>query len=201
MEIIQNFDEFNTIIHSNDFVLIYVSSENCSVCKADHPIVQDIVNEAISLGLKVSASEMSLEESANAGAIGLFEDKYKDVVRVVNIGDGYSVELCGGTHVSTTSDIQMLKIISESSVAAGVRRIEAITGRKVYNLLKDNEDILSNISNDLKVDKPEISSRINLLQKDIKKTIPRISDRMTKAHLQYMEKQIEDIFKEEMLLE
>ncbi|MDL2310943.1 alanine--tRNA ligase, partial [Peptostreptococcaceae bacterium OttesenSCG-928-C18] len=103
-----------------------------AISKCDLIKIQDIVNNAVSLGLDVSSSEMTLEESAELGAVGLFEDKYKDIVRVINIGEGYSTELCGGTHVKTTSDIQMLKIVSESSVAAGVRRIEAITGRAVY---------------------------------------------------------------------
>ena len=89
---------------------------------------------------------MTLEESSKIGAIGLFEDKYKDIVRVVSFG-GWSIELCGGTHVKNVSEIQMFKITSESSVAAGVRRIEAITGRSVYEYLKKTENQIDEVSN------------------------------------------------------
>ncbi|WP_099203231.1 alanine--tRNA ligase [Miniphocaeibacter massiliensis] len=154
----------------------YVSSERLrfdithfeAISKDDLLKVQNIVNDVISLGMPVNSSEMTLEESTKLGAIGLFEDKYKDVVRVINIGNGYSTELCGGTHVVSTSDIQMLKIISESSVAAGIRRIEAITGRSVYEDLKANENLINDISSILKSDKNEITHRIENIQKEVK---------------------------------
>lgn len=108
------------------------------VSKEDLLKVQDIVNEKIADSIPVIAEEMSLEDSEKLGAIGLFEDKYQDIVRVLQIGD-YSVELCGGTHVDNTSEIQMFKILHETSVAAGVRRIEAITGPAVYHYLKEKD--------------------------------------------------------------
>lgn len=116
------------------------------------------------MGLPVAVKEMSLVESQDEGAIGLFEDKYKDVVRVVNMGNGYSVELCGGTHVNTTSDIQMMKIISESSVASGVRRIEAITGREVYKHMTDMDRVIAKAGTLLKVSPDELDHKIAELQ-------------------------------------
>ena len=138
------------------------------ISKEDLKRIEEIVNEQIALGLPVAVREKSLVESQEEGAIGLFEDKYKDVVRVVNMGNGYSVELCGGTHVSTTSDIQMLKIMSESSVASGIRRIEAITGREVYKHMTSSDRVLSNVGTLLKAAPEELDRRIIELQSENK---------------------------------
>ena len=90
--------------------------------------VEDIVNSKINEGLDVVTEEMSIEDAKKSGAMALFGEKYGDVVRVVKMGD-FSIELCGGTHASNTSDIVAFKIISEGGVAAGTRRIEAITSQ------------------------------------------------------------------------
>ncbi len=135
--------------------------------------IQDLVNRKIAEGLPAIVETMSLEESQDAGAIGLFEDKYRDVVRVVSMGD-FSRELCGGTHVSNTSEILMFKILSESSVSAGVRRIEAITGREVYRYLQDQESVFEQIAMMLKAKKKELIDRINQVLadgKEMEKTI------------------------------
>ena len=124
---------------------------------------------------------MTLEESNKIGAVGLFEDKYKDIVRVVSFGD-WSIELCGGTHVNSVSEIQMFKILSESSVAAGIRRIEATTGRNVYEYLKKTDNQFIEITSILKVNKTDINSKIiqlneeiRSLQKDIKELKSRLA--------------------------
>ena len=90
--------------------------------------VEDMVNEQIAAGLPVDIENMPIEEARKTGAQALFGEKYGDVVRVVNMGD-YSIEFCGGTHVKNTNEIMAFKILSESGVAAGVRRIEALTSK------------------------------------------------------------------------
>ena len=138
-----------------------------AVSQEDLKRVEQIVNDKIALNLNTIIKEMTLEESSKMGAIGLFEDKYKDVVRVVSFG-GWSIELCGGTHVNNVSEIQMFKITSESSVAAGVRRIEAITGRSVYEYLKKTENQIDEVSNILKCKKPELVSKVESINEEIK---------------------------------
>lgn len=139
-----------------------------TISKEDLLKVQDIVNDSISRALPVFKQSMTLKESEEYGATGLFEDKYKDIVRVVTVGDKFSVELCGGCHVNNISEIQMLKIVSESSVAAGVRRIEAITGRKVYEVLKDDESVLNELSDNLKSEKKDLAFKIRDMHIEVK---------------------------------
>lgn len=115
----------------------------------DLQAIEKIVNEKIAEALPVTATEMNLNEATARGAIGLFEDKYQDVVRVLEMGD-FSKELCGGTHVDNTAQIQMFHILSESSVSAGIRRIEAITGFGVYELLRKQQETLGTLASMLK---------------------------------------------------
>ena len=100
--------------------------------------VEDIVNEQIQAALPVVTEVMDLEEAKKTGAMALFGEKYSEKVRVVCMGD-FSKELCGGTHVSNTSEITLFKIISEAGVAAGVRRIEALTGTNVMKYYAEME--------------------------------------------------------------
>lgn len=129
--------------------------------------IEDEINEKIREQLSVSKKIMSYKESEKIGAIGLFEDKYKDMVRVVSIAD-YSKELCGGCHVNNTSEVLMFKIIQESSAASGIRRIEAITGRKVYEYLNKNLGLINVISKALKTNPSNILSRAESLNEEIK---------------------------------
>ena len=152
-----------------------------AISEDDLKKVEQIVNDKIALNLQTVIKEMTLEESNKIGAVGLFEDKYKDIVRVVSFGD-WSIELCGGTHVNSVSEIQMFKILSESSVAAGIRRIEATTGRNVYEYLKKTDNQFIEITSILKVNKTDINSKIiqlneeiRSLQKDIKELKSRLA--------------------------
>jgi len=103
--------------------------------------VQAIVNEGVWANHPVEITQRSYDDAVRAGAMALFGEKYADEVRVVNV-PGVSMELCGGTHVSSTGDIGLLQILSESGVAAGVRRIEAVTGRGAYGYFADREGML-----------------------------------------------------------
>lgn len=129
--------------------------------------IEEIVNENILLGLDVSVIETNMEEAKKRGAVALFDEKYKDDVRVIEMGS-FSKELCGGTHVNNTSNIGLFKIIGESGIASGVRRIEAITGRKVYRYLKDVENQIDNISSILKSNKDNVVEKAKNITEEIK---------------------------------
>ncbi len=111
------------------------------------------VNQIILSGIPVVTQEMPAAEARKLGAMALFGEKYGDIVRVVKAGD-FSIEFCGGTHVDNTSKIGLFKIVSENSVAAGVRRIEAVTGSGVLSLLNENISIINEASNILKAPNP-----------------------------------------------
>ncbi len=124
--------------------------------------VEKLVNDAIEEQYEVKTDVMNLEEAKKTGAMALFGEKYGEKVRVVNMG-GYSIELCGGTHVSNTSQIGAFKIISEAGIAAGVRRIEALTGRNVIAHYADVEAKLDKSAALLKTSVDEIETRIGKL--------------------------------------
>ena len=115
--------------------------------------VEQLVNEDIFAAAPGTMTEMPIDEAKKLGATALFGEKYGKIVRVVRMGE-HSVEFCGGTHVDNTSRIGMFKILSESSVAAGVRRIEATTGEGILRLLAEKNDLLTEASRALKVQKP-----------------------------------------------
>ncbi|HVP36888.1 MAG TPA: alanine--tRNA ligase [Terriglobales bacterium] len=117
------------------------------------------VNQKIWENLEVKTFNTTLDEAKKLGAMALFGEKYEDTVRVVKI-DEYSMELCGGTHVKASGEIGLFRIISESSIAAGIRRIEAVTGRSAYQLIKEEEKTLGKISDILKVTKEELGTKV-----------------------------------------
>ena len=120
--------------------------------------VETLVNEAILAGSPVITEEMSIDEAKKKGAMALFGEKYGAVVRVVQAGD--SVELCGGTHLDNTAKAGSFKIIGEASVAAGVRRIEAVTGKAVLAYLNERQKLLSDASAALKTSPNELPAKI-----------------------------------------
>ena len=121
--------------------------------------VEDIVNEQISRGLDVIVKNMPIEEAKKTGAQALFGEKYGDIVRVVNMS-GFSIEFCGGTHVKNTSEIMAFKIISESGVAAGVRRIEALTSDGLMKYYAQIEEKLKNAAHLLKATPDNLADKI-----------------------------------------
>ena len=129
--------------------------------------VETIVNEEIAKDLTVVTNEMTLDEAKKTGAMALFGEKYGEKVRVVQMGD-FSSELCGGTHVSNTGKIGAFKIISETGVAAGVRRIEALTGEGLMNYYAELEKTLSEVAKVLKSEPSMIVNKVTHLQEELK---------------------------------
>ena len=117
------------------------------------------VNQKIWENLEVKTFNTTLDEAKKLGAMALFGEKYEEMVRVVKI-DEYSMELCGGTHVKATGEIGLFRIISEQSIAAGMRRIEAVTGKSAYELVKEEEKTLEGLSDILKVKREELGTKV-----------------------------------------
>ena len=129
--------------------------------------VEEIVNEQIQNALEVVTKNLPIEEARKTGAQALFGEKYGDVVRVVDMG-GFSVEFCGGTHVKNTSEIMALKIISESGVAAGVRRIEALTSDGLMKYYAEMEHLLKEAAQLIKASPENLAEKITHLQAENK---------------------------------
>lgn len=130
--------------------------------------VEDIVNDKIWANLPVKTIVTDIESAKKMGAIALFSEKYGDTVRVVKAGD-YSMEFCGGNHVDNTNELGLFKIVSESGVGAGVRRIEAVTSKEAYEFLEKRNDLLQETAADLKSAKvEEVPHRVEQLQAQIK---------------------------------
>jgi alanyl-tRNA synthetase len=129
--------------------------------------IEKIVNEKILHFLPVTVEEMSMKDAANTGATALFGEKYGDKVRVVTIGD-FSKELCGGTHVTNSGLIGAFKLISEAGVAAGVRRIEAVTGMGVLKKVDEAEEIINSASEILKTNNAGLLTKISNISEEVK---------------------------------
>lgn len=129
--------------------------------------IEKIVNEVIFSRQDVQSAIMPIDQAKAAGAEALFGEKYGDEVRVISMGD-FSLELCGGTHVANTSEIGFFKIIGESGVAAGVRRIEALTQKGALDWVNDQQQVLQGMCRSLKIDVPGLPQRLLQLQDNIK---------------------------------
>ncbi|MEC1757821.1 alanine--tRNA ligase [Schinkia azotoformans] len=129
--------------------------------------VEAIVNDKIWNSLEVEISHKGIKEAKEMGAMALFGEKYGDIVRVVKVGD-YSLELCGGCHVSNSAQIGLFKIVSESGIGAGTRRIEAVTGQGAYLLMNDQINILKDAANKLKTNLKEVPARVEALHGEIR---------------------------------
>jgi alanyl-tRNA synthetase len=138
-----------------------------AVDEAEREEVERLVNEEILKNTPVTTDILDLDEALKTGAMALFGEKYTEKVRVVGI-DGFSKELCGGTHVGRTGDIGVFKITSESSVAAGVRRLEAITGLGAYDEYRHATDTIARLAATLRVSEPLLVESIEKLAADRK---------------------------------
>ncbi|QWU46983.1 alanine--tRNA ligase [Bacillus sp. NP247] len=129
--------------------------------------IERIVNEKIWESINVEISQKSIEEAKEMGAMALFGEKYGDVVRVVQVGD-YSLELCGGCHVDNTASIGIFKIVAESGIGAGTRRIEAVTGKSAYELMNDQVGLLKEAAGKMKTNPKDILTRVDGLFAEVK---------------------------------
>ena len=129
--------------------------------------IESLVNHQILENRKTEVQVMALEDAKKSGAMSLFGEKYDESVRVLKIGGEFSTELCGGTHVSRTGDIGLMKIVSETGVAAGVRRLEAVTGESALDWVHESEQKLNDMAQLLKTDR---ASAVSRLQQQLEKT-------------------------------
>ncbi|MGD2053660.1 MAG: alanine--tRNA ligase [Gammaproteobacteria bacterium] len=165
------------------------------VSKEEIIAIERQVNEEIMRNLETTDVQMPLEEAKKAGAMALFGEKYDDVVRVVSMG-GYSTELCGGTHVKRSGDIGFFKIVAESGVAAGVRRIEAVTGSGAVAWAEQRESQIDAIADALKISRDEVDDKVRQLVERLReqeKTVAQLKARIASQAGTDLTAQAEDI--------
>ena len=142
--------------------------------------IEELVNERIIENHPVSTAEMDIDQAIAAGAMALFDEKYGDTVRVVTVQD-VSKELCGGTHAKASGDIGLFKVLSESGIAAGIRRIEILAGRRAYQTIRREEQDLREISQLLKASDPDVVGRVERLMiqlRDAEKELDRLKHKV-----------------------
>ncbi|MDG6409216.1 alanine--tRNA ligase [Glaesserella parasuis] len=155
-------------------------SQGEAISKADLEEIERIINTKIRENIVVTTEVMDLESAKQKGAMALFGEKYGDRVRVVDM-TAFSVELCGGTHVKQTGEIGLFKVVSEGAVAAGVRRIEAVTGENAIGLLHQQQQILNQSAELLKADTASLVEKIQQLQeksKKVEKELQQLKDKL-----------------------
>ena len=152
-----------------------------AISKDELRLIEEKVNDAILASLEINCENMGINEAKEKGATALFGEKYGMEVRVVSMGD-FSIELCGGTHLKNTSQVGMFKILSEGGVAAGVRRIEAITGKAVYEYLKERDAVIADVCTTLKAKEDNLTQRATQLveeNKSLSKDLHEIKAKMS----------------------
>ena len=174
-------------------VLRFDFSYDKPVSTAEITRIERLVNEQIQANTPARIENMSIDEAMKQGAMALFGEKYGSDVRVLTMGtdsivDGqrkpFSIELCGGLHVKRTGDIGVLKITSESGIAAGIRRIEAVTGMNAIKNIQQSEQQLSELASQLKVKRPEVAQRVRTMadkQRELEKQLERLEQKIASA--------------------
>jgi len=151
-----------------------------ALSKEEINLIEKKVNKKIMENLAVKTLETTIDKAKDMGAVALFNEKYGKQVRVVKMGE-YTVELCGGTHVNFTGEIGLFKIVTESGIAAGIRRIEAVTGMNTYNYILKRDEILQNSADRLKSNPEEVPEKIDNLfseQKRLQREIKSLKDKL-----------------------
>ncbi|WP_350587283.1 alanine--tRNA ligase [Pseudoalteromonas sp. 3-MNA-CIBAN-0064] len=154
-----------------------------AVTKDELREIERVVNDEIRCNFALSTELMAIDDAKAKGAMALFGEKYDDEVRVVTIGD-YSIELCGGTHVERAGDIGLFKIVSESGIAAGVRRIEAVTGADAIAYVSEQEQKLNDVAAVVKADSASVLEKVTALldkSKQLEKQIAQLNDKLASA--------------------
>ena len=164
-ELGEHIQQKGSLVNSDRFRFDF--SHDAPVSKEQIQILEQKVNLEIMLNREVTAQHLPIEEAKAAGAAALFGEKYGDVVRVVTMGD-FSMELCGGTHVARTGDIGLFKIISESGVAAGIRRLEAVTGEGAHHYISTQQQQLGELLAALKATPENALAKVDQLQEQLK---------------------------------
>jgi alanyl-tRNA synthetase len=154
-----------------------------AISKDELKLIEEKVNNVVFEALDITCENMSMTEASKKGATALFGEKYGDEVRVVSMGE-FSMELCGGTHLRNTSQIGMFKILSEGGVAAGVRRIEAITGKEVYNYLSNKQHLINEVCTSIKAKEDNLVSRVSNLLDENKSLAKELNEVKAKMSLQ-----------------
>ena len=162
-------------------VLRFDFAHKQSLTKAQIGQVEDIINSRIASGVSVSTKIMNIDDARQAGAMALFGEKYPDQVRVVRMGE-FSIELCGGTHLSNTGQVGLCKVISEEPVAKGVRRIVALTGAKALQRVRETENLLNELVAILKTPQPEdLPRRVQSLQDELREAKRELAKQSSKS--------------------
>jgi alanyl-tRNA synthetase len=146
--------------------------------------VEALVNAQIRANSAIETELMRLEDAKARGAMALFGEKYDDEVRVLTMGEGFSVELCGGTHARRTGDIGVLKIVAESAIASGIRRIEAVTGAQALSWINSNEHTLNEIAALLKSSRENVLDKVRSLSeraRQLEKEVERLASKLASA--------------------
>ena len=147
-----------------------------AVSKTELRDIERLVNQEIRGNSAIETEVMNIDAAKEKGAMALFGEKYSEKVRVLTMGNGFSVELCGGTHAKRTGDIGLFRIVSEQGIASGVRRIEAVTGPSALAEIEGTDDLLTESARLLKADKTSIADKIQALVEQNKKLEKRVSD-------------------------
>ena len=193
----------------NSEVLRFDFSYDKALTEQDIITIENIVNQQILANQPATVEMLSMTQAQDKGAMALFGEKYGDTVRVLSMGtvdkDGkpFSIELCGGLHVQRTGDIGLFKIVSEQGIAAGIRRIEAVTGMGAVKYVQQGEKQLNQLASQLKAKRDEIADRVNQLTdktRDLEKQLERLQQKLASSQAKDLINNVQDIKGQKVLI-